>query len=119
MTVDPTPDAAGADERLDGLLAGVSALRERCLVQSAMRTTLEARRLAKAERRLVPYLMANFYVMNLAQDLFDPEAGREAAIENIALLESPERARAVQADYDEARSGGTGPGTGGATADHP
>ena len=94
--------AADADGRLEALFEAVTDLRSRCLVRSAMRTTLEARRLAKAERRLVAYLTANFYVMNLAQDLFDVEGGREAAVENIALLESPDRARAFQGDYDEA-----------------
>ena len=90
------------DARLEELFEAVSDFRARCLMQSAMRATLEAKRLAKAERRLVAYLMANFYVMNVSQDLFDPRAGREAAVENIALLESPDRARTFQGDYDEA-----------------
>jgi tetratricopeptide (TPR) repeat protein len=91
------------DAQLNELLRAVSDLRSKCLIRSAYRATLEAKRLAKAERRLLPYLMANFYVMNLSQDLFEHEAGREAAIENIALLESPDRARAFQGDYDEGR----------------
>jgi hypothetical protein len=95
------------DARLEALFDSIRTLQEKCLIATALRTTLEARRLAKAERSLVPYLTANFYVMNLAQDLFDPDAGREAAIENIALLESAERARAFQPDYDEAEYEGT------------
>src|SRR5690349_1418914 len=96
------PEMTDVDARLDELIEGISAFRDKCLVKSAMRLTEEACRVAKAERRLVPYLMANFYVMNLTQDLFDAEAGREAAVENIALLESPERARAFQGDFNEA-----------------
>ncbi|HZN63802.1 MAG TPA: hypothetical protein VFB66_00750 [Tepidisphaeraceae bacterium] len=101
MSLEPEAPQSDADDQLDELFEAITDLREKCRVQSAYRTTAEAKRLAKAERKLMPYLLANFYVMNLAQDLFEPEAGREAAVENIALLESPERARAFQGDYDE------------------
>ncbi len=102
MAIDSTEhENTDPDSRLEELLDGVRVLRTKCQVEPALRMTNEAKRLAKSERRLMPYLLANFYVMNLTQDTFDHEAGREAAIENIALLESPDRARAFQPDYDE------------------
>jgi tetratricopeptide (TPR) repeat protein len=66
-----------------------------------MRVARELHRLAKAERRIVPYLLANFHLMNLAQGTFEVDLGVETAIETIALLESEEKARQFQPDFPE------------------
>ena len=70
--------------------------------RTCMRVGKELRRQAQAEHLLQPYLYANFEIMNAAQSTLEPEVAREAAMQNIALLESPERARRFQADYSEA-----------------
>jgi len=95
---DPTENL---DARLEQELEAVSQLRIHGRARSALRAGTEVRRLAKAEKKLIPYLNANFHLMTVAQDLLEPEMGRQAAIESIALLESPERARAFQNDYPE------------------
>lgn len=87
--------------RVDRQLDAVSDLREKCLAASALRAATAARRMAEADRQLVPYLLANFEIMNLTQSTLDPALGREAAVRGIALLESPDAARTFQGDYDE------------------
>ncbi len=94
-------DLTEADRRIQELDERIKGLREKCLTRSAMRVAREMKRVAKAERRLIPYLMANFYLMNDCQSTMEPDEGVEAAIENIAMLESEEKARQFQADFPE------------------
>jgi tetratricopeptide (TPR) repeat protein len=72
-----------------------------CRYRSANRIAAEIRRTAKAERRLTPYIRATFTLMNNATALLEPEVGRDASIELIGLLESEDRARAIQPDFNE------------------
>jgi tetratricopeptide (TPR) repeat protein len=88
------------DARLNRLEKDIYGFRKRCHFTTMMRTAQEARRLAHAHRRLIPYLTANFYVMNSAHNTLAWEAGREAAVQNIALLESPDAAAHFQGDFD-------------------
>ncbi|SIO23792.1 hypothetical protein SAMN05444166_3171 [Singulisphaera sp. GP187] len=74
----------------------------RCHDRTATRLAAELKRAAKAARRLDPYVWALHTLMNHAKDLLDPEPGREAAIELIAILESEELARQIQPDIDSA-----------------
>jgi tetratricopeptide (TPR) repeat protein len=69
--------------------------------RTAVRLATEMRRLARAEHRLLPYIQALFTQTNKGtRTLQDPELGREAAVELIAVLESEDRARLVQPDLD-------------------
>ena len=101
MTSVDESGADGAGDRLQRQLDVVSDLRAKCLARSALRAAAAARRLAEADRQLMPFLLANFEIMNLSQSTFDPAAGREAAVRAIALLESADEARKFQGDYDE------------------
>ena len=73
---------------------------DRCHFQSACRHASELKRTARAARRLRPYVRALLTLTSLANELLDPEQGREAAIELIAVLESEDRARQIQPDLD-------------------
>lgn len=95
------------DEHLATLEQKSSELTQACLFRSAQRVANEIQRTSRAERRLIPYLHATFTVMNQAADLLNPEAGRDAAIEIISLLESEDRARSLQPDLDEGEYSGT------------
>jgi tetratricopeptide (TPR) repeat protein len=74
---------------------------ERCQFATALRINQELGQLAKRSQRLIPYLHSRFTIANNARSMLDPERGREAAIELIALLESEERARQFQPDFPE------------------
>lgn len=89
------------DLRLSELDRKETECNERCLHRSSTRLANEIRRLAKAEQRLIPYIQATFTLMNQSHSLLQPEAGRDAAIEMIGLLESEERARSIQPDLPE------------------
>ncbi|MCA9130788.1 MAG: hypothetical protein KDB22_27065 [Planctomycetales bacterium] len=89
------------DERLQELSAKESELTRLCQFESANRVASEVRRLARGERRFVPYLQATFTIMNTAADRLNPQAGRDAAIEIIGLLESNDLARAIQPDLSD------------------
>ncbi|MFM9962743.1 MAG: hypothetical protein ACKV2Q_16150 [Planctomycetaceae bacterium] len=94
-------DVLDVDAHLQELDERIGDLRNRRLVTTSWRLCREFKRLAKQERRVIAYLKANFYLMNDAQSLHDPESGKEAALENIALLESEELARQHQPDCPE------------------
>src|SRR4051812_17487047 len=96
------PEGQDVDQRIADMTAAVSDLRGRCHRASAFRLADDLIRLARRERRLMPMLRAQFELVNVAQDLFEHHRGRDVSVEMIALLESPERAAQVQADYDEA-----------------
>ena len=89
------------DQRIADLKKSIADSLQRCHKQSAYRVANDLLRLARREQRLVPLLLAQFEVVNLAQDLYQHQRAREVAIEMIALLESPERARQVQTNYEE------------------
>jgi tetratricopeptide (TPR) repeat protein len=89
------------NQRIEELLEQVQSLHSKCLERSATRVAKELKRLAKAERRLIPYLHANFHIMNNAQSTMEVELGIETAIETIALLESEEKARQFQPDFPQ------------------
>ncbi len=95
---DPTRNL---DARMEEQLEAIGRLRAGGRARSALRAGMEVRRLAKAAKKLIPYLNANFHVMIVAQDLLEPEMSRQSAIESIALLGSAERARAFQSDYPQ------------------
>lgn len=89
------------EQRIDELFQRYSDLRDACLFRSAHRISREVKQIAKTERLVIPYLYANHQLMNNAQSLMEPKFGAEVAIESIALLESEERARQIQADLPE------------------
>ncbi|MBC7820091.1 MAG: hypothetical protein IAG10_24675 [Planctomycetaceae bacterium] len=89
------------DAHIQELETRIDDVRSRGLVATASRLSRELKRFAKQEHRVIAYLKANFYLMNEAQSLHDPEAGKAAALENIALLESEELARQHQPDFPE------------------
>lgn len=89
------------DARLEELQQAFDDFDERCLFRSSYRVAGEIHRTAKAGGRIVPYLNAGFKLMNGAQSLLEPEKGREAAVEVIALLESEDLARRIQPDFPE------------------
>lgn len=95
------PESQDIDERLDNLNKLIKEQRERCQLTSAYRLSMDLMRLARREQRLIPLLLGQFELVNLAQDLFQHHRARDVSIEMIALLESPERARQIQADYPE------------------
>lgn len=90
------------DEHLEQLTAKKGELGDKCLYQSEIRLAEEIRRIAKAEKRLLPYLHATFTIMNHASNLLEPVRVRERSIELIGLLESEERARTFQPDLPQA-----------------
>lgn len=90
------------DERFDQLKQRQEELNDRCYRRSSVRLANEAKRLAKSERKLIPYLRASFSVMVDSVSLLEPNVGRDIAVELIGLLESPDQARHIQADFPEA-----------------
>jgi tetratricopeptide (TPR) repeat protein len=89
------------DQRLADLEAKVTECTTNCSFRSAHHIAKELRRLAKSEQRVIPYLYAGFHLMTQSSDLLEPEQGRDVAIELIGLLESEDRARAIEPDLPE------------------
>jgi tetratricopeptide (TPR) repeat protein len=73
-------------------------LSDRNLERSSMRVAQEIRRLAKSERKLIPYLTGSFRAMVGSSQMLQPGQGRDLAIELISLLESEAAARNFQGD---------------------
>jgi len=96
-------DSDNVEETLDALNEKQKELLQLARFRSAFRVANEIRRLAKAEQRVIPYMFGCFTIMNNASDVLDPEVGRDAAMELISLLESEDRARAIQPDLPEAK----------------
>ncbi len=94
-------DSDSVDARLEELQKAFDDFDDRCLFRSSYRTAGEIYRTAKSAGRIVPYLHAGFKLMNGAQSLLEPEKGRAAAVEVIALLESEDLARRIQPDFPE------------------
>jgi tetratricopeptide (TPR) repeat protein len=97
---DDESDDDGPDGLLDGLTRAKDEAIERCQYRTACRLATEIKRAAKSARRLEPYAWALHTLTNHARNLLDPNQGREAAVELIAVLESEDRARQVQPDLD-------------------
>jgi tetratricopeptide (TPR) repeat protein len=89
------------DERINDLLHALDESYERCRMVASARIAAELQRWARAERRVTPYICSLFFQANLGWSTLDPERAREAAVELIAVLESEERARQIQADFAE------------------
>lgn len=93
-------DPEELDARLEQLGSQISAAMSESRNRTAVRLSGEARRLAKVERQLGPY-MRSLYLYGEAVDEFAPRDCIEASIELIALLEDEDRARAFQSDFAE------------------
>ncbi len=91
------------EQQIGELVNRISELRDQCRYRSSSRISRELKRFAKAEKQVIPYLDANFYLMNDAQYLLDVETGIEVSVESIAYLESEEKARQLQPDFPEDR----------------
>lgn len=89
------------DDQIQQLTDRIDVFRKQCHWRSASRVSRELRSLAKSEGRIVPFLLANFYLMNDAQSLLEPAAGADYAVESIAYLESEEKARQFQPDLPD------------------
>lgn len=98
MSDDETEDV---DELLRQLNAREEENQQKCYRRTAVRIAQEIRRRAKAEQRLLPYMHACFRVMVNSSSLFDAAAGRDASIELIRLLESPDQARRIEPELNE------------------
>jgi tetratricopeptide (TPR) repeat protein len=95
-------DQAYSDERFQQLTEAKDRAWYRCHHRTAMRLASEIKRAAKAARRLKPYVWALHTSTVVSYYVLDHEAGREAAVELIAVLESEDRARQIQPDLDMA-----------------
>ncbi|MCA9071683.1 MAG: hypothetical protein KDA84_22305, partial [Planctomycetaceae bacterium] len=89
------------EQHTSELIDRINELRDQCRYRSSSRISRELRRFAKTEKQIIPYLHANFYLMNDAQSLLDVETGIEVAVDTIAFLESEEKARKLQPDLPE------------------
>lgn len=98
MSDDEIEDPAA---KLQDLNQQATELGDRCLYRSRLRIANEARRLARIEQQLIPYMTASFHVMNDSRNLLQPVVGREASIELVTLLESEDRARQFQPNLPE------------------
>lgn len=94
-------DTHEIDEQLEELSEQLQELHVQNMSRSAVQAGKELRRRARQFQRIVPYLQANFHLMNCAQSVFEPEFGADIAIESIALLASEERARQIQPDLPQ------------------
>jgi hypothetical protein len=90
------------DEQLHEIAERMDDLRRIGHDRSAIQTAKELRRRARQFQRVIPYLHANFNLMNCAQSTLEPEFGADIAIESIALLESEDKARQIQPDLPQA-----------------
>jgi tetratricopeptide (TPR) repeat protein len=94
-------DSEDIEEKLQELNQQISDLSERCHYRTMLRVANEARRLARVEQQLMPYMTASFHVMNDSRNMLQPTTGRDVAIELITLLESEDRARQFQPNLPE------------------
>ena len=83
---------------LEQVFQRINELTRKGYKRSAIRLAEEVRRRALDHHLLIPYLHANFNIMNNAQMLYDYRRGTDIAIETITLLESEEKAREIQPD---------------------
>jgi tetratricopeptide (TPR) repeat protein len=97
----PDERSPDIDKRIADAFDSISELRKQCRTIAACRQAEDVLRLARREQLLIPILQAQFEIVNLAQSNNQSRRGREVAVEMIALLESPDRARQIQADFAE------------------
>lgn len=88
------------EEQLDEIQSAAGDLIEPCQYKSSFERYGELRRMARGERRLTYYLDGVFFQMDQAQYLLDFATMRERSIELVSLLESEERARQLQSDFE-------------------
>ncbi|MDR1142339.1 MAG: hypothetical protein LBL62_11650 [Planctomycetaceae bacterium] len=86
--------------QLEKLVKKYGADTNRQLFGTAFKGAMEAKRFAKSNRLLMPYLDICYDISSLALNLSEPEIGIDNALEIIALVESEEKARKFQNDYD-------------------
>ncbi|HEU5118917.1 MAG TPA: hypothetical protein VFT74_20160, partial [Isosphaeraceae bacterium] len=79
--------------RLNEVSSAITEAVQSCRHRSASRLAGELIRLAKQERNLLAYIHGLHCMTNMAAGMLDPEQGRSAAVELIAVLESEDRAR--------------------------
>lgn len=89
------------DRQIQELWDRMQELEERGLFRSTIRVAQELRRLAKTERRLVPYIRATLVITHCTLATYEAELGMELATEMVALLESEEHARQFQPDFPD------------------
>lgn len=89
------------DRRMQELWERQQELEERGFLRSSIRVAHELRRLAKTERRLIPYIRATLSITHCALSTFETELGMELATEMVALLESEDHARQFQPDFPD------------------
>ena len=84
----------------DDIDAQLDSMRERaadciapCLFTTGIQRFGELARQAKSHQRVIPYVLARFHQMDMAQYVFDFDLMRDNAIELIALMEDEEHAR--------------------------
>jgi hypothetical protein len=95
------PAFADFEQRLEEISRKHDQFRECCWDRSASRLSREVAQLARAHQRLIPYLAAQFDLMNELEYLCEPRQEQEVGVGLVALLESADRARQIQADFDE------------------
>ena len=86
-------------EQVEKLLDRCNDLRERRLCRSGLKVAMEAKRFAKSNRLLRPYLHACWQMMDCALYCCETEIGIDHAMEIIALTESDEKAKKFQHDF--------------------
>lgn len=102
MTASDAPeDVEGSENELHRMLEEADAASRRDHDRTAVRLAREVARRARAERKLAPLLHANFRLMVNGTSLIDLETAKQAALDNIAFFESPERAREFDPSHDE------------------
>ncbi|GAB4129452.1 MAG: hypothetical protein Kow0040_05510 [Thermogutta sp.] len=89
------------DRQMQELWGRQEELEDRGFFRSSIRVAHELRRLAKTERRVVPYIRATLTITHCALCTFETELGMELATEMVALLESEEHARQFQPEFPD------------------
>lgn len=89
-----------AQERVYELLEESYNVNQDLKVASGIKLAREAKRIAKTHNLLMPYLRACFHITNDSQSTYECQSGIDEAIEIISYLESEDRARKFQSDYD-------------------
>jgi tetratricopeptide (TPR) repeat protein len=89
------------DRRLQDMKDAIADLRQRCHTTKACKLAEDLVRIARREQRLIPLLHGQFEVVNITREQRQHQRGREVAVEMIALLESPDRARQIEAGFSE------------------
>lgn len=90
----------------DRVLGAMPSLLEQPRKEGKSRTCLllaqDMVRLARERGKIQPLLLGLFWVTNKSQSMLQSELGAETAIELISLVESEERARLIEPNFDQA-----------------